>query len=82
MLIHMSCENRLKNGLQRSGATLEPQLINANGEAQLRKMLGVIAAAKLSVWMAREKTEGAITRAKHYRSGECGIPDRTLRGTG
>jgi energy-coupling factor transporter ATP-binding protein EcfA2 len=43
-----------------AGSTLEPQLITANGEAHLRKMLGITEAAALLTWMAREKTEGAM----------------------
>ncbi|WP_444758092.1 ATP-dependent nuclease [Pseudomonas sp. A014] len=46
------------------GATLEPQLITANGEPQLRKTLGITDAANLATWMTREKTEGAIRIAE------------------
>lgn len=42
------------------GRTLEPQLITANGEAHLRDVLNITAAANLATWMAREKTEGAL----------------------
>ncbi|MBN7136005.1 ATP-dependent endonuclease [Lysobacter enzymogenes] len=42
------------------GATLEPQLVARNGEAALRKVLGITPAADLSTWMTREKTEGAL----------------------
>jgi len=42
------------------GRTLEPQLITANGEAHLREVLKITAAANLETWMAREKTEGAL----------------------
>lgn len=42
------------------GKTLEPQLITANGEPQLRKTLGIKDSADLLTWMTREKTEGAI----------------------
>jgi predicted ATPase len=42
------------------GRTLEPQLITANGEAHLRELLEITAAANLETWMAREKTEGAL----------------------
>lgn len=45
------------------GATLEPQLIRANGEPHLRKMLGITPAANLLTWMTRAKTEGAIRLA-------------------
>ena len=51
-------------GTVADGTTLEPQLITANGESQLRKMLGITAAATLLTWMAREKTEGAIRLAE------------------
>lgn len=51
-------------GAVADGITLEPQLITANGEPQLRKMLGVNAGATLLIWMAREKTEGAIRLAE------------------
>ncbi|HCL3680300.1 TPA: AAA family ATPase [Pseudomonas aeruginosa] len=51
-------------GAVADGRTLEPQLITANGEPHLRKMLGITAAATLETWMAREKTEGAIRLAE------------------
>lgn len=51
-------------GLVADGTTLEPQLITANGEPHLRRMLGITAAATLLTWMAREKTEGAIRLAE------------------
>ncbi|MFJ2689171.1 ATP-dependent nuclease [Pseudomonas sp. NPDC087336] len=51
-------------GTVADGTTLEPQLITANGEPRLRKMLGITAAATLLTWMAREKTEGAIRLAE------------------
>jgi putative ATP-dependent endonuclease of OLD family len=51
-------------GTVADGTTLEPQLITANGEPQLRKMLGITAGATLLTWMAREKTEGAIRLAE------------------
>ncbi|MDT4864023.1 hypothetical protein FQZ97_987660 [compost metagenome] len=51
-------------GAVADGRTLEPQLITANGEPHLRKMLGINATAHLETWMAREKTEGAIRLAE------------------
>lgn len=42
------------------GETLEPQLINCNGEEPLREILGITKAADLATWMKREKTEGAL----------------------
>ncbi|WP_244225508.1 hypothetical protein [Pseudomonas aeruginosa] len=51
-------------GAVADGRTLEPQLITANGEPHLRKMLGITADATLETWMAREKTEGAIRLAE------------------
>jgi energy-coupling factor transporter ATP-binding protein EcfA2 len=51
-------------GAVADGITLEPQLITANGEPQLRKMLDVNAGATLLIWMAREKTQGAIRLAE------------------
>lgn len=42
------------------GKTLEPQLIYHNDEAELRKVLGITAAADLAIWMSREKTDAAI----------------------
>lgn len=51
-------------GTVADGATLEPQLITANGEASLRKTLGITDAANLLTWMTREKTEGAIRIAE------------------
>ncbi len=51
-------------GAVANGRTLEPQLIIANGEPHMRKMLGITTAANLETWMAREKTEGAIRLAE------------------
>jgi predicted ATP-dependent endonuclease of OLD family len=46
------------------GHTLEPQLIKANGEEHLRKILEITPRADLETWMTREKTEGAIRLAE------------------
>jgi len=50
------------------GTTLEPQLVHHNGETLLREILGITAAADLSTWMKREKTEAALRIAKATRS--------------
>ena len=50
--------------LPEHGATLEPQLIQSNGEMNLRGILGIQDNANLGTWMAREKTEAAIRIAK------------------
>lgn len=42
------------------GKTLEPQLTHHNGEAAIREILGITAAADLATWMKREKTETAL----------------------
>lgn len=47
-----------------NGTTLEPQLVHHNGEAALRKVLGIAAHADLATWMKREKTESALRIAK------------------
>jgi predicted ATP-dependent endonuclease of OLD family len=47
-------------GKSEHGKTLEPQLIYHNGEAALRKLLGITSAANLETWMKREKTEAAL----------------------
>jgi ABC-type polar amino acid transport system ATPase subunit len=46
------------------GTTLEPQLVHHNGEAALRKILGIGDRADLATWMKREKTETALRIAK------------------
>ncbi len=51
-------------GAVADGRTLEPQLIRANGEKHLRKILQITASADLETWMTREKTEGAIRIAE------------------
>ncbi|SFM43255.1 ATP-dependent nuclease [Halopseudomonas yangmingensis] len=51
-------------GAVADGYTLEPQLINANGEKHLREVLGIADRANLNTWMAREKTEGALLIAE------------------
>lgn len=60
-------EEWLKDGLRElfigevaHGTTLEPQLVHHNGETLLREILGITAAADLSTWMKREKTEAAL----------------------
>ncbi|KRS21592.1 chromosome segregation protein SMC [Alishewanella sp. WH16-1] len=57
-------------GAVADGQTLEPQLIRANGEDQLRKILGISARADLETWMAREKTEGAMRIAESQEALE------------
>jgi hypothetical protein len=57
-------------GAVADGHTLEPQLIRANGEDRLRKILGVSARADLETWMAREKTEGAMRIAESQEALE------------
>ncbi|MBF6628039.1 MAG: ATP-dependent endonuclease, partial [Proteiniphilum sp.] len=51
-------------GAVADGHTLEPQLINANGEKHLREVLGIADRANLNTWMTREKTEGALLIAE------------------
>lgn len=46
------------------GTTLEPQLVHHNGEAEIRKVLGIADHADLATWMRREKTETALRIAK------------------
>lgn len=53
-------ERELFIGETEHGRTLEPQLINANGEATLRKILDITDKADLETWMSREKTEAAL----------------------
>ena len=55
-------------GAVADGRTLEPQLVAANGEAHLRDVLEVTAAADLFTWMAREKTEGALRIASSKKA--------------
>lgn len=50
------------------GTTLEPQLTHHNGEAVLREILGITAAADLATWMKREKTETALRIASTTRA--------------
>ena len=47
-------------GAVEHGATLEPQLLHFNGDAALRKALGIKAHADVLTWMTREKTEAAL----------------------
>lgn len=47
-------------GARGHGDTLEPQLIHHNGEAALRRILGISEKANLETWMTREKTEAAL----------------------
>jgi energy-coupling factor transporter ATP-binding protein EcfA2 len=47
-------------GAVERGTTLEPQLVDHNGEAKLRWVLGITDAADLATWMRREKTETAL----------------------
>jgi hypothetical protein len=42
------------------GNTLEPQLIAANGESLMRKVLGLSASANVGTWMKNNKTEAAL----------------------
>lgn len=42
------------------GRTLEPQLIHANDETTIRKILSITDKADLATWMSREKTEAAL----------------------
>lgn len=51
-------------GSAEGGSTLEPQLLHANGDANLRAVLGIGASADLLMWMKREKTEGALRIAE------------------
>lgn len=51
-------------GAVEHGETLEPQLVNFNGEQTLRGILGIQNRADLSTWMEREKTEGALRIAE------------------
>ncbi|WP_081730594.1 ATP-dependent nuclease [Zestomonas thermotolerans] len=51
-------------GAVADGTTLEPQLIKANSEAHLRKILQVSPRANLETWMTREKTEAALLIAE------------------
>ena len=53
-------ERQMFIGSAAGGATLEPQLIHSNSEANLRKVLGLSSGADLLKWMTREKTEAAI----------------------
>ena len=46
------------------GATLESQLLDHNGEAKLREVLGIARAVDLVTWMTREKTETALRIAE------------------
>lgn len=46
------------------GATLEPQIVAHNSDEEVRKVLGIRRDAKLSTWMEREKTEGAMRIAE------------------
>jgi len=43
-----------------SGHTLEPQLIAANGETLMRKVLGLSVSADVGTWMKNNKTEAAL----------------------
>lgn len=47
------------------GRTLEPQLIRANGDERLRRVLNVSRQADLATWMANNKTEGALRIFDH-----------------
>ena len=50
------------------GETLEPQLLQYNGEAALRKILALSEQADLSTWMKRKKTEAALRIASANQS--------------
>lgn len=58
------------------GATLEPQVIHANGADRVRAVLGITDRADLEKWMTRQKTEAAIRLAT---SAEEFIPPEYLR---
>ena len=47
-------------GALEGGWTLEPQLLNANSETSLRRILGVSEQANVERWMERNKTECAL----------------------
>jgi putative ATP-dependent endonuclease of the OLD family len=47
-------------GAADQGKTLEPQIVHANDEQTVRKVLGVTDKANLATWMDNNKTEGAL----------------------
>jgi predicted ATPase len=57
------------------GTSLEPQLIHANGENLIRKVLGVSGGKNLTKWMTRHKTDAALALAE---SEECLIPPKYI----
>lgn len=50
------------------GPTLEPQLVSANSEDALRRVLGVTASADIDTWMRNNKTESALCIHDHDES--------------
>jgi len=53
-------DRRIFVGSFDAGATLEPQIVNANDEETLRSVLGLSERATVATWMKNNKTEAAL----------------------
>jgi hypothetical protein len=61
----VSDDRKVFIGTVANGATLEPQLVAANGEPAIREVLGIAGHAVLATWMKNNKTESAMRMAEN-----------------
>lgn len=57
---YLNDDRRIFIGASGQGNTLEPQIVHANDEQTVRKVLAITDTAVLATWMDNNKTEGAL----------------------